>query len=80
MTIQQNRMFCGYLARMPYQQDTRKNQLSPSYLDFSHSSHVQGTCFTSREAYSRATYENNFSLQLPWVFTLSLSHTYNPYK
>ena len=41
-----------------------------------HSSHVQGTCFTLQEAYSRATCENNFSLQLPWVFTHTHTHTH----
>ena len=75
MTVQQNRMFYEYLARRPYLQDTRKNQLFPSYPDSSHSSHVQYTCFTLQEAYSRATHENCFSIQLPWVFTHFLSHT-----
>ena len=68
-------MFHGYLAGMPYLRDTHKNQLSPSYPDSSHSSHMLGTWFTSWKAYSRATHENCFSFQLPWVFTLSLSHT-----
>jgi len=75
MTDWQNRMLCGYLARRPYPWDTRENQLSTSCPDSSHSNHVLGTCFTSREAFSRATCENFFSLQKPWVFTLSLSHT-----
>ena len=42
--------------------------------DSSHSSHVQGTCFTSRESFSRAICENFFAL----YFALSLhtlSHT-----
>ena len=76
MTIWQNRMFHECLTGRPYPQDTCKNQLSPSYPDSSHSSHVQGTCITSWEAYSRATRENNFSLQLALsLHTLSLSHT-----
>ena len=62
-------------AGRPYPWNTRENQLSPSCPNSSHSSHVQGTCFTSRETYSRSTCENNFSLQLHWVFTHSLSHT-----
>ena len=68
----------------PYSRDTRENQLSPSYPDSLHSSHVQGTCFTSREAYSRDTRENSFSLQmleslslsLFLSLSLSLSHTH----
>ena len=75
MTDWQNKMFHGYLVGRPYMWDIRENQLSPSCLDSSHSSHVLGTCFTSQEAYLRATRENCFSLQLPWVFTLSLLHT-----
>ena len=42
--------------------------------DFSHSSHVLSTCFTSREGFLRATRKNFFALH----FTLSLhtlSHT-----
>ena len=58
-----------------YPWDTRENQLSPSYLDSSHSSHVLGTCFTSRVSFSRDTRENSLLFTLPWVFTLSLSHT-----
>ena len=55
---------------------TRENQLSPSCPDSSHSSHVQGTCITSREAYSRASRENSFSFQLALsLYTLFLSHT-----
>ena len=68
-------MFHGYLTRRPYSRDTCENQLSPSYPDSLHSSHVQGTCFTSWEACWWDTRKNHFSLQLPWVFTLSLSHT-----
>ena len=77
MTIQQNKMFHGYFVGRPYLRDTRENQLSPSCLDSSHSSHVLGTCFTLQEAYSWATCENCFSLQLPWVFihSFSFSHT-----
>ena len=45
------------------------------YHDSSHSNHVLSTCFTSRECYSRATLKNFFGLQLPCVFTLSLTHT-----
>ena len=59
----------------PYPWDTFENQLSPSCPNSSHSSHVQDICITSWEAYSRATRENSFSFQLPWVFTLSLSLT-----
>ena len=58
MTVQQNRMFREYLAGMPYPRNIRENHLYPSYLNSSHSSHVQGTCFTSREAYLRATRKN----------------------
>ena len=46
----QNKMSHGCLTGRPYPRDTRETQLSPSCTDFSHSSHVQGTCFTSREA------------------------------
>ena len=46
--------------------------------DSLHSSHVLSTCFTLQEGFSRATRENFFGLQLPWVFTSSLTH--NPYK
>ena len=53
------------------------------YHDFSHSSHVLSTCFTSREDFSWATRENFFGLQ----FALSLhtlSHIqplqWNPHK
>ena len=70
MTIQQNRMFRKYLAGKPYPRDTHENQLFPSCPNSSHSSHVQSTCCTSREAYSWDTYENSFSLQLPWVLYL----------
>ena len=70
MTDWQNRMFHGYLVGRPYLRDTHENQLSPSCPDSLHSNHVQGTCFTSREAYSRATCKTCFSLH-----TLSLSHT-----
>ena len=45
------------------------------YHNSSHSNHVLSTCFTSRECYSRATRKNFFGLQLPCVFTLSLTHT-----
>ena len=69
-------MFHGYLVGRPYPRDTRENQLSPSCPDFSHSSHVKGTCITSRDAYSRATRENTFSFQFALsLHTLSLSHT-----
>ena len=67
-------MFCGCLARRPYPRNTHENQLSPSCPDSSHYSHVESTCFTSWETYSRVTRENSFSLQLPWVFIHSLSH------
>ena len=73
MTVQQNKIFRGYLTGRPYPWDTRKNQLSPSFPDSLHSNHVQGTCFTSREAYSQATRETYFSLQFSSVFKLSLS-------
>ena len=69
-------MFSECLAGRPYPRNTCENQLSPSYPDSSHSSHAQGTCITSREAYSRATHENSFSLQLALsLHTLFLSHT-----
>ena len=68
-------MFRGYLARRPYPRDTRETQLSPSCPDSSHSSHVQSTCITLQDAYSRATRKNTSVFNLPWVFTLFLSHT-----
>ena len=44
--------------------------------DSSHSSHVQGTCITSRDAKSQATRKNLFNLQqLESSHTLSLSIT-----
>jgi len=57
MTVWQNRMFRECLAGRPYPRDTCENQLSPSCPDSLHSSHVHGTCITSRDAYSRATCE-----------------------
>ena len=76
MTIWQNNMFRGCLTGRPYPRDTCENQLSPSCPDSLHSSHVQGICITLREAYSRATRENSFSLQLALsLHTLLLSHT-----
>ena len=77
MTVWQNRIFHGYLAERPYLRDTRETQLFPSYPNSSHSSHVQGTCITSQDVYSRATRKNTSVFNLPWVFThtLSLSRT-----
>ena len=76
MTIWQNRMFRGCLAGRLYLRDTCENQLSPSCPNSSHSSHVQGTCITSRKAYSRDTRENSFSLQLALSLHIhSLPHT-----
>ena len=75
MTVWQNRMFRGYLARRPYPWDTHKIQLSLSCPNSSHSSYVQGTCITSRDAYSRATRKNTSIFNLLWVFTHSLSFT-----
>ena len=75
MIVWQNRMFCRYLARRLYPRDTRKTQLYPSCPNSSHSSHVQSTCITSLDAYSRATHKNTSIFNLPWVFTLFLSHT-----
>ena len=75
MTVWQNRMFHGYLARRPYLWDTHKIQLSLSCPNSSHSSYVQGTCITSRDAYSRATRENTSIFNLLWVFTHTLSLT-----
>ena len=76
MTIWQNRMFHECLTGRPYPQDTCKNQLSPSYPDSSHSSHVQDTYITLLEDYSWDSHENSFSLQLALsLHTLSLSHT-----
>ena len=43
------------------------------YTDSSHSSHVQGTCFTSRDALSRDTRENSSSFNCLSLHTLSLS-------
>ena len=34
---------------------------------------MQGTCITSRDAYSRATHEKTSVFNLPWVFTHTLS-------
>ena len=75
MTVWQNRMFRKCFAGRPYPRDTRENQLSPSCPDSLHSSHMQGTCITSRDAYSRAIHKNTLVFNLPWVFTLSLFHT-----
>ena len=75
MTVQQNRMFHRYLTGRPYSQDTRENQLSPSCPDSSHSSNVQGTCFTSWEAYLRATHENTLVFNALSLHTFSLLHT-----
>ena len=75
MTFWQNIMFRGCLAGRPYPQDTRENQLSPSYPDSSHSNHVQGTCITSRDAYSWATRENTSVFNALSLHTLSFSHT-----
>ena len=76
MTIWQNRMFRGYLAGRPYLRDTRENYLSPSCPDSSHSSHVQGTCITSRYAYSRVSAKTlHSSICLESSHTLSLFHT-----
>ena len=70
-------MFRKYLAGRPYLRDTRETQLFPSCLDSLHSSHVQGTCIISQDAYSQVTRENTSIFNLSWVFThtLSLSHT-----
>ena len=64
----------GNLAGRPYPWNIRKNQLSPSCPDSSHFSHVQGTCITSQDAYSRATCDNISVFNLPWVFKHTLSH------
>ena len=42
--------------------------------DFSHSSHVLSTCFTSQEGFSRATCKNFFALHFALSFH-TLSHT-----
>ena len=68
-------MFRGCLGGRPYPRDTRENQLSPSCPDSLHSSHVQGTCIISRDAYSRATRENTSIFNALSLHTLSLSHT-----
>ena len=80
-------MFRGCLVGRLYLRDTCENQLSPSCPNSSHSSHVQGTCITSRKAYSRDTRENSFSLQLALSLHIhSLPHTtltnksHNKYK
>ena len=39
-----------YLVGVSREGVTHETQLSPSCTDSSHSSHVQGTCFTSQEA------------------------------
>ena len=67
-------MFHECLVGRPYPRATRKTQLSPSCLDSSHSSHVQSTCIISRDAQSRATYENSSVFNL-LESSLSLSHT-----
>ena len=74
MTIWKNKMFLGCLARRPYSQDTRENQMSPSCLDSSHSSYVQGICITLGDAYSWATCENTSVFNVLSLHTLSLSH------
>ena len=43
--------------------------------DSSHSSHVQGTCITSRDAYLQTTRENTSVFNALSLHTLSLSHT-----
>ena len=48
LIVQTGRIEC--LTGKPYLRDTRKTQLPPSYTDSSHSSYVQGICFTSQEA------------------------------
>ena len=68
-------MFHGCLARRPYPRDTLENQLSPSCPDSSHSSHVQGICITSWDAYSWAIRENTSIFNALSFHTLSLSHT-----
>ena len=68
-------MFHGCLARRPYLWDTRENQLSPSYPDSLHSSHVQGICITSQDAYSQATRENTLVFNALSLHTLSFTHT-----
>ena len=68
-------MFHECLAGRPYPRATRETQLSPSYPDSSHSNHVQGTCIILWDAYSRATRENNFSLQLALSLHTHFSHT-----
>ena len=67
-------MFHGYLVRRLYLWDTRKNQMSPSCPDSSHSSHVHGTCITLRDAYSWATRENTSIFNALSLHTHSLSH------
>ena len=70
-------MFRGCLAGRPYLRDTSENQLSLFCPDSSHSSHVQGICITSRDAYSRATRENTSVFNALSLYTLYLffSHT-----
>ena len=67
-------MFREYLTARPYSRDTCENQLSPSCPESSHSSHVLGTCFTSREGFSQATCENFFALHFA-LRLHTLSHT-----
>ena len=75
MIVWQNRMFHRCLVGRPYPPNTRENQLSPSCLDSSHSSHVQGICITSWDAKSQATYENISVFNAFSLHTHSLSYT-----
>ena len=68
-------MYRGCLTGRPYPLDTLETQLFPSCTDSSHSSNVQGTCFTSREAQSRDTHENSSGFNCLSLHTHSLLHT-----
>ena len=72
-------MFRECLAGRPYPRDTCETQLSLSYFNSLHSNHVQGTCITSRDAYSRATRKTVYFTKLSFLIHTICTHTiYTP--
>ena len=67
-------MSCGCLAGRPYSRDTRESQLSPSYLDSSHSS-IYKSHGSLRGMLSCELLAKTLQSSIAWVFTLSLSIT-----
>ena len=63
--------FREYLVGKAFPRDTHETV----YPNSSHSSHVQGTCITLRDAKSRATRENTSVFNALSLHTLSLSFT-----